>query len=151
MRPTANGAPFLVWGRMEAERKEISDAMVGMVDAMPSSVVWWRRSMVLGRSVVWRRRYRMRWESQSIVEGNGEGRCDDRWSMVDGRWSMVDGRWSMVNGGNGKEHRERTLRWLSCLLFVLVFYFIFCFIKHGGALFIFWYFFFFLVLFFFFF
>ena len=46
----------------------------------------------------------------------------------------------MVDGGNGKEHRERTL---SCLLFVLVFYFIFCFIKHGGALFIFWYFFFF--------
>ena len=38
----------------------------------------------------------------------------------------------MVDGGNGKEHRERTL---SCLLFVLVFYFIFCFIKHGGALF----------------
>ena len=25
------------------------------------------------------------WESQSIVKGNGKGRCDDRWSMVDGR------------------------------------------------------------------
>ena len=77
MRPTANGAPFLVWGRMEAEvnglrqigglRKEISDAMVGMVDAMPSSVVWWRRSMVLGRSVVWRRRYQMQWERASGI------------------------------------------------------------------------------------
>ena len=39
------------------------------------------------------------WESQSIVEGNGEGRCDDRWSMVDDRWSTVDDRWSMVGMG----------------------------------------------------
>ena len=26
------------------------------------------------------------WESQSNVKGNGKGRCDDLWSMVDGRW-----------------------------------------------------------------
>ena len=26
------------------------------------------------------------WESQSIMKGNGKGRCDDLWSMVDGRW-----------------------------------------------------------------
>ena len=32
------------------------------------------------------------WESQSIVKGNGKGRCDDRWLMVDGRWSMIDGQ-----------------------------------------------------------
>ena len=45
----------------------------------------------------------------------------------------------MVDGGNGKEHREfflfNTELFVVLFVLVLVFYFIFCFIKHGGALF----------------
>ena len=59
--------------------------------------------MVLGRSVV-----AMIDEGQSIVQGNGEGRYDDRWSTVDDRWSMV---------GMGKSIGKFFCLILSCLLF----------------------------------
>ena len=38
------------------------------------------------------------WESQSIVKGNGKGRCD----AVVGVLKKVDDRWSMVGKGMGK-------------------------------------------------
>ena len=63
------------------------------------------------------------WESQSIVKGNGKGRCD----AVVGVLKKVDDRWSMVGKGMGKSIGNFFCSILSCLFFlfflVLVFYF----------------------------
>ena len=70
------------------------------------------------------------WESQSIVKGNGKGRCDAVVGVlmkeIDGL-KKVDDRWSMVGKGMGKSIGNFFCSILSCLFFlfflVLVFYF----------------------------